>query len=75
MTIEEILETSISDLKVKLLLYKTGLAQAADQENKDTLKIYIASTEAELALLEKELVARKLKQEQAHERTAKRKGK
>jgi hypothetical protein len=72
MDVQQILETSIGDLKIKLLLYKTGLTQAKTQDTIDTLKFYIASTEAELALLEKELVARKLKQEKSDERTAKR---
>jgi hypothetical protein len=75
MDVQQILETRVADLKIKLLLYKTGLASATTPDTIDTLKFYIAATEAELALLEKELVARKLKQEKIDAREQKRKGK
>jgi hypothetical protein len=75
MEMKELLERSIGDLKVKLLLYKTALVDAKDPERQVKLKRFITSTEFEIGLLEREKLLRAAKEKRANVREQKRNSK
>ncbi len=75
MEMKELLESSIEDLKVKLLLYRTALGDAKDPERQGRLMRSITNTEFEIKLLEREKLLRAAKEERANVRKQKRNSK
>jgi len=68
MEMKELLGSRIADIDIKLLLYKTGLSQATDEEHKIKIQRFIQNLEAEREILAQEKILREAKEAKSNAR-------